>query len=427
MTEVNNSIGEGSMHDIMSVSITHKWASLNDLECARIGDIEGTLAAMHAVQGVRACAIVQTCNRIEAYLDVSSEFDADAFVSKFFPLIPGQLVGRYESRDALKRLLRLAAGLESMIVGEDQILGQLKEAADTAKRIGTLSSELSLAFSKAIQVGKRARTETQINRGSVSVGSAAVDLAERILGTLDDKVILTIGAGELGTLVALALAERDLKTMFVSNRTFRRAQTLAERLNGKAVRFDKIEEYLTEADLAISATAAPHYVLTYAQLANVMRGRNGRRLLIVDIANPRDVEEVAARIEGVELHNIDDLKKITEQNLQRRRSEIGKVVAIINEELRLLEEQFKKRKADELIASLYRNAENIRARELQKAYNRMRADGDTQHYQHVLDDLTGSIVKKLLFELTESLKEAAISDDYELMLSAHKLFRLKGD
>ncbi|MGZ4935619.1 MAG: glutamyl-tRNA reductase [Halobacteriota archaeon] len=419
--------GKVPMHGITSVSITHKWASLNDLECARIGDVEGTLTAMRAVPGVRACVIVQTCNRIEAYLEVGSDFDVDAFINQFFPFVPRQLIGRYESRDALKRLLRLAAGLESMIVGEDQILGQLKDATDTAKLLDTLGPELSLAFSKAIQVGKRARTETQINRGSVSVGSAAVDLAEKILGTLDDKVILTIGAGELGTLVAVALAERSLKTMFVSNRTFRRAQTLAQRLDGTAVRFDRIDEYLTKADLAISATAAPHYILTYAQLSNVMQQRNGRRLLIVDIANPRDVEEAVAGVEGVELHNIDDLRKITEQNLLRRRSEIGKVLAIINEELKVLEEQFKKRRADELIASLYRNAESIRTRELQKAYNRIHTDQNAQHYQQVLDDLTGSIVKKLLFELTESLKEAAISDDHELMLSAHKLFKLKGD
>ncbi len=415
------------MNGIMSVSITHKWASLNDLECARIGDVERTLAAMHDTYGVRACAIIQTCNRIEVYLDVGPGFDVDAFTDQFFPFVPHQLIGRYESRDALKRLLRLAAGLESMIVGEDQILGQLKDAAETAKNADTMGPDLSLAFSKAIHVGKRARNETQINEGSVSVGSAAVALAETILGTLDDKVILTIGAGELGTLVAVALAERNLKAMFVSNRTFRRAQTLARRLNGTAVRFDDLDDYLVKADLAISATAAPHYVLTYAQLVAVMQRRNGRRLLVVDIANPRDVEEAVSGLKGVELQNIDDLRKITEQNLQRRRSEIGKVLAIINEELKVLEDQFKRRRADELIANLYRNAESIRTRELQKAYNRMNVDGDEERYQQILDDLTGSIVKKLLFELTESLKEAAISDDYELMVSAHKLFKMKGD
>ena len=418
---------DSSVYGITNVSITHKWASLNDLECARISDVKSTLKAMHRGKGVRECVILQTCNRIEVYMDVDPDFETGAFTDRFFPFIPSPLVGHYESRDSLKHLMRLASGLDSMIVGEDQILGQLRDAANAAREVGTLGPELSLAFSKALQVGKRVRTETQINRGAVSVGSAAVDLAERLLGTLEDKAILSIGAGELGTLVAVALAERKLKAMFVSNRTFRRAQTLAKRLGGTAVRFDKISEYLQEADLVISATAAPHFILTYSQISESMRGRHGGSLLIIDIANPRDVEETVAEIEHVQLHNIDDLKLITEQNLKRRRSEIGKVVAIINEELKLLEEQYKKQRASELIAGLYRNAEDIRIRELQKAYNRMGDEGNAGNYQQILDDLTGSIVKKLLFELTASLKEAAINDDYDLMLSAFRLFKLEGD
>jgi len=418
---------ESSVNGITSVSITHKWASLNDLECARIGDVKGTLKAMYQAKGVRECVILQTCNRIEVYLDVGPEFELGAFTDRFFSSIPSSLVGHYEARDSLKHLMRLASGLDSMIVGEDQILGQLRDAANAAKEGGTLGPELSMAFSKALQVGKRARTETRINRGAVSVGSAAVDLAERLLGTLEDKAILSIGAGELGTLVAVALAERKLKAMFVSNRTFRRAQTLAKRLGGTAVRFDKISEYLQEADLVISATGAPHCILTHAQISAAMRDRRDRGLLIIDIANPRDVEETAVEIESVQLHNIDDLKQITEHNLRRRRSEIGKVVAIINEELKLLEEQYKKQRASELIAGLYRNAEDIRIRELQKAYNRIGDHGNLGDYQQILDDLTGSIVKKLLFELTASLKEAAINDDYDLMLSAFRLFGLQGD
>ena len=418
---------ESSVNGITSVSITHKWASLNDLECARIGDVKGTLKAACQGKGVRECVILQTCNRIEVYLDVGPDFERDTFTDRFFPHIPTSLIGHYESRDSLKHLMRLASGLDSMIVGEDQILGQLRDAANVARECGTLGPELSMAFSKALQVGKRVRAETEINRGAVSVGSAAVDLAERLLGTLEDKAILTIGAGELGTLVAVALAERKLKAMFVSNRTFRRAQTLAKRLGGIAVRFDKIGEYLQQADLVISATGAPHCILTRSQISAVMQSRRSQSLLIIDIANPRDVEETAAEIEHVQLHNIDDLKQITEQNLRRRQSEIGKVVAIINEELKLLEEQYKKQRANELIAGLYRNAEDIRIRELQKAYNRIGDEGNAGDYQQILDDLTGSIVKKLLFELTVSLKEAAINDDYDLMLSAFRLFRLQGD
>ncbi|MGZ4849067.1 MAG: glutamyl-tRNA reductase [Halobacteriota archaeon] len=415
------------MNGITNLSISHKWASLNDLECARIDNLEDALRAMRSADGVRECAIVQTCNRIELYLDVNGEFDVAAFTARFFPSVHDELIARYESRESLRHLMRLASGLDSMIVGEDQILGQLKDAVETASKERTLGPELGLAFSKAIKVGKRVRTQTQINRGSVSVGSAAVDLAERLMGTLDDKSILSIGAGELGTLVAVALAERKLKAMFVSNRTFRRAQTLAKQLGGTAIRFDTIDDYLSEADLVISATAAPHYILTQDQVRRAMQRRNGHPLVIIDIANPRDVEEAAATIDKVELHNIDDLRKITEENLKKRRSEIGKVVAIINQELNLLEEQYKKARANELIASLYQSAEELRIRELEKAHKRMQSADDLRNYQQILDDLTTSIVNKLLFELTASLREAAANDDDDLMRSAHKLFKREGD
>jgi len=309
------------MNGICNLSITHKWASLNDLECARIDNVEGALKAMHATDGVSECVIIQTCNRIELYLYVTNEFDVNSFITRFFPSVSPELIGRYEARESLRHLMRLASGLDSMIVGEDQILGQLKEAVEIATKEDTLGPDLGLALSKAIKVGKRVRTETHINRGSVSVGSAAVDLAERVMGTLEDKAILSIGAGELGTLVAVALAERELKAMFFSNRTFRRAQTLAKRLGGTAVRFDNIDDYLCQADLVISATAAPHYILPYDKVRRAMQQRHGQSLVIIDIANPRDVEESVATLDNVDLHNIDDLRKITEQNLKKRRSD----------------------------------------------------------------------------------------------------------
>jgi glutamyl-tRNA reductase len=415
------------VNGIINFSISHKWAGLNDLECARIADVEDVLHVMYSDDGVRECAILQTCNRIEIYLNVSGKFSAKAFVQRFFPSTRPELIARYESRESLRHLMRLAAGLDSMIVGEDQILGQLKDTVEMARKERTLGPQLRLAFLKAIKTGKRVRTETQINRGSVSVGSAAVDLAERLMGTLKDKVILSIGAGELGTLVAVALAERELKAMLVSNRTFLRAQTLAKRLGGTAVRFDKIHDCLSEADLVISATAAPHYILTHDQVSRAMERRNGQPLVIIDIANPRDVEESVASIKNVDLQNIDDLRKITEQNLRKRRSEIGKVVAIINQELNVLEAQFKRDRANELIASLYQDAEELRARELQKAHNRLRSEGtDLSKNKQILDDLTASIVNKLLFELTTTLREAAANDDDDLMRSAHRLFKRGG-
>ncbi len=221
------------MNGICNLSISHKWASLNDLECARIDNVEDALKAMHAAADVSECVIVQTCNRIELYLNVTNEFDVSSFIGRFFPAVPQELIGRYESRESLRHLMRLASGLDSMIVGEDQILGQLKAGGRNGEQRGHIRARLGLSIiPRRLKLGKRVRTETQINRGSVSVGSAAVDLAERVMGSLEDKAILSIGAGELGTLVAVALAERELKAMFVSNRTFRRAQTLAKRLGG---------------------------------------------------------------------------------------------------------------------------------------------------------------------------------------------------
>jgi len=415
------------MHHISSVLVTHKWAGLNDLECARIHDVHNTLKSIHALDGISECVMLQTCNRIEIYCAVEPGFDCNTLIDCTFPDVRKDLIGHYEFHDSLKHLLRLASGLESMIVGEDQILGQLKEALDIGRKAGSVGSVLNTAISKAINVGKRVRNETQINRGAVSIGSAAVDLAEDILGTLEGKSILIIGAGELGTLVAMALAERKLKAIFVSNRTFRRAQTLAKQLNGQAVKFDEISEYLGKADVVISATAAPHYVLTYDQVKSATIERQDKRLLIVDIANPRDVEESVSRIPSVELHNIDDLRRISEQNLKRRKSEIGKVLAIINEELELLQEEYKKQRVNRLISKLYKNAETIRCQELEKALNRINHGDNEVKYDDVLHDLTNSIIKKMLFEITESIKEAAVKDDDDLLFSASKLFKLQGD
>ena len=415
------------MHHISSILISHKWADLNDLECARIHDVNSTLKSIHALNGVNECVILQTCNRIEVYCAVDPDFECKTLIDYTFPSVRNDLIGHYEFHDSLKHLLRLASGLESMIIGEDQILGQLKEALDTGKKAGSVGSILNTAISKAINVGKRVRNETHINRGSVSIGSAAVDLAENILGTLEDKSILIIGAGELGTLVAMALAERKLNAIFVSNRTFWRAQTLAKQLNGHAVKFDEISQYLGKADVVISATAAPHYVLTYDAVKSATVERRDKKLLIVDIANPRDVEESVSRISSVDLHNIDDLRRISEQNLERRKSEIGKVLAIINEELELLEGEYKKQRVNRLISELYKNAETIRRQELEKALSRINHEDNGVTHDKVLHDLTNSIVKKMLFEITESIKEAAVNDDDDLLFSASKLFKLRGD
>jgi len=189
-----------------------------------------------------------------------------------------------------------------MIVGEDQILGQIKELYHTARQAGVTGKVLDTAFEKAIHVGKRVRAETRINQGSVSIGSAAVDLAEDVLGTLEGKMVVIIGAGTMGTLVAHALAHKNVSAIYVANRTFERAEELAEELNGFAVRYDEMDKYIACSDVVISATSAPHAVITSKMLRQIMENRenHNRDMLLIDIATPRDIEEAACckRLEG---------------------------------------------------------------------------------------------------------------------------------
>ena len=209
--------------------------------------------------------------------------------------------------------------MESMVIGEDQILNQVWDAyleADNAKTLGPILKHL---FNRAMTVGRRVRNETGINKGAVSVGSAAVELAVTLLGNLEDKKILVMGAGEIGTLVAKALARRCLSPIFIANRTYDRAVKLAEDLKGQAVKFDKFDEVMVDADVVICSTAAPHYLLTKEIISRLMKQRqNQNPMIIIDISNPRNVEKTVAEVEGAKLYNIDDLQLIADKNKAQR-------------------------------------------------------------------------------------------------------------
>jgi len=334
------------------------------------------------------------------------------------------IIDFYGHEESLEHLLRLAGGLESMIVGEDQILGQMKELYSHAKKMGTTGKVLDTAFDKAIQVGKRIRNETKINKGSVSIGSAAVDLAEDILGGLCGKTVLVIGAGEIGVLVAKALSEKDIEAIYITNRTFKKAEELAYELGGHAVRFDDIQTYLKGADVVISGTGAPHYVLTREMVEETMEGRD-RKLLLIDIANPRDIEESVAELKNVELCNIDNLRVISEKTLKMRKEEAKKAEAIVQEELKLLNLQYKRQKADALISELYRQVYDVRIQEREKAVNRLSTYHTIGEVEtEVLDDLTHSIANKILAEPTKVLRQAAEMGNDEFLDIISRVFCL---
>ncbi len=412
------------MTEINSMVITHSKASIEEMERSWKGDLEEVLRDLYSNEFVHECVVMKTCNRIEIYV-VSPKGSSVLFnfaKSMSFPL---QLVEFRDHQESLLHLLRLACGLESMIVGEDQILGQIRDMYLLAKKVGTTGRILDTAFSKAIQVGKRVRTETEVNRGAVSIGSAAVDLAEMVLGGLEGKMVLVIGTGEMGTLVTRALSHREMDLVYIANRTFEKARELADSMGGHAVRFENLAEHVKKADVVISATSAPHYVLKKSLIEEIMKGRD-RDLLLIDIANPRDIESSVAEIDHVKLYNIDNLRIINERSLAQRKEEAKRAEKIVDEELDLLLKQYKHQKADHLVSAIYANVYKVRKQEKERAVTKLCAYHTMGEIENrVLDDLTHSIVNKILAEPTKVIRTAAETNDDDLLDVVSRLFNIE--
>ncbi|HIH86544.1 MAG TPA: glutamyl-tRNA reductase, partial [Methanosarcinales archaeon] len=361
------------MTEISSMLITHVKAGVEDIEKLHAwhGSVDKIVKMLYAVEQVEECCVLMTCNRVEIYV-VSPKGSKVLFHFAKKMNVPERIVDFYDHEESMRHLMRVTSGLESMIVGEDQILGQVKDLYNIANNSGTTGKMIDTVFGKAIHVGKRVRNETAINKGSVSIGSAAVELAEDELGSLEEKSIMVIGAGEMGTLVARALANRNLSAIYVANRTYEKAEKLADELDGTAIKYEEMRDYIKQSDVVISATAAPHLVVTRDMIENAMSERN-EDILLVDIANPRDIEEATGEVGGVRLFNIDSLKSISERNLARRKSEVPKVKTIIEEELELLKKQYKRQNADRVISDLYSTVDKIRCHERDVAINKLKA------------------------------------------------------
>ncbi len=413
------------MSEISSMLITHTKATIDEMEGAWHGGIDQLLVRLKQHELVEECAVLKTCNRVEVYV-VSPKGSKVLFDFAKHMKVSSRIIDFLDHEESLRHLLRLSSGLESMIVGEDQILGQVKELFLLAKKANTIGRTLDTAFNKAIQVGKRIRNETGINKGSVSIGSAAVELAEDVLGGLGGKTVMVIGAGEMGTLVAKALANKNIKVIYVANRTLEKAETLACELNGRAVKYEYIEKYIPMSDVVISATSAPHFVLTNEIISCAIEQRK-QELMLIDIGNPRNIESSVAKIPDVRLYNIDNLKNISETNLSKRREEAKKAELLIEEELILLKKQYKRQQADKIISALYSRVEAIRGKECEEAINKLKARhtmGDVERI--VLDDMTHSFANQILAEPTKILRNAAEHDDEVFLDTVAELFKLNG-
>lgn len=401
------------------------------MEAVAFKDKKSALTELRSMGNFDECALLQTCNRIELYV-VSKDGEKIAKATSEYLIKRSGTMAEEATRatevclnqDALRHILRVASGLESMVVGEDQILSQVWDAYLEAESMRTVGPVLKNVFKRAVSVGRRVRNETDINKGAVSIGSVAVELAESLLGNFDGKNVLVMGAGEIGTLVAKALAKRPLNAIFIANRTYERALKLAEELSGKAVKFDRLEETLTDADVAICSTSAPHYLLTKESCCKVMKQRHNRSdLIIIDISNPRNVEKSVQDIERVKLYNIDDLQMIADRNKEERQKSVEKASKIIDEELLLLDRYLKAHSVRNIISSLFSRAEEVRQRELMKALN-MLINIDEKD-RKIIDDLTYILMEQMFIPIIEKLRIAAINDDKKLLAAAVKLFGME--
>jgi len=420
-------------NNIINVRITHKTARVPLMEAVSFKDKGNALKSIRCIKNVDECVLLQTCNRIELYI-VSEEGEqvakmAKEFLAKNAGTMAEEAAEAIEcsvNGESLKHILRLTSGLESMVIGEDQVLNQVWDAYLEAKSAKAAGVVLKHLFMRAMSVGRRVRKETGINRGAVSVGSAAVELAESLLGKLDQKKILVMGAGEMGTLVAKALARRCLKPIFIANRTYAQAAKLAEELSGRAVKFDKLGETLVDADVVICSTAAPHYLLTKHIVSEIMKQRQNRNdLIIIDISNPRNVEEATREVEKVKVYAIDDLQSIAEKNRQKRQKSAEKASRIIDEELVLLSRDIKIQSVRDIASFLFSRAEEIRQKELAKALV-MLGNVDEKE-KKVIEDLTFILLKHTYAPIVENLRSAAKDGDKKLIEVAIKLFGMEPD
>ena len=389
---------------ISIAGVSHHQMSIAEMEAVRFTDENAFLT--RAGEWFKGVLLLQTCNRIEIIVHGSSDLLAE-FLSN--EQRSGWQI--WEDAEALSHLLDLASGLDSMIIGEDQILGQLRKTLTRSEELGVSDPLLSMCINKAIHTGSEARRISGINRGAVSVGSAAVLLAEEEFGSLAGKHILIVGSGEMGILVTQALAAKRLSAIYVANRTFNRAQQLAEKVNGTAVLMKDLYRYLILSDVVICCTAAPHPVIRVGDLENALNGRNwpldrnAEPLLIIDIAQPRDVEEEVRNLPGICLFTIDDLKKVNDNTTQSRQEAAGEVKNFLSQELDQFIRLFNRKAADELLATLHTWAESIRTRERDRAYGRFQSND--KHILDITDDLTRAITRKLLADVTLVIRSCA--------------------
>jgi glutamyl-tRNA reductase len=387
------------------------------------------LAELVAVPGVREAAILSTCNRTELYCNVESgaEEAPAAWLNRHRELTSGRVdefLYHHQDADAVRHLFRVATGLESMVLGEPQILGQVKDAYALARDAHTLKTPLERLFQNTFAVAKRVRSDTRSGADPVSVAFTAVRLAERVFANLAEACVLLIGAGETIELAARHLGEANVRRLIVANRTLDNAQSLATRFGGYAIALSDLGKHLAEADVVISSTASREPVLLRAQVAAAIAARRRRPMFLVDIAVPRDIEPSVAEIEDVYLYTIDDLRQVIDENLRSRREAAREAEAMIELSVEHFMGWWRTLDLHNPVIDLRRSAEASRDEALAKAHA-MLTRGKAP--EEALAFLANTLTNKLLHAPSANLRAAALRGDEELLRAAERLFDAAGD
>jgi len=416
---------------LVVLGLNHKTASVDVRECFTFPEeqIKKALNHLHEYEEISECVLVSTCNRTEMYAVVDDAEDGLQAMQAFLQRMSATPLNSedfffYIEEDCIRHLFRVAASLDSLIIGEGQILSQVKKAYSIARDVGTTSTVLNTLFNRTIAVGKKVRTETRIAHSTVSVSYAAVELAKKVFGDLSESNVLLLGAGQMGELTAKHLVENGVKTVIVSNRRYERAVELALKFRGKAVPFESFMKSAVEADIIITSTGAPHYIIRTWDVAHLMPKRQGRPIIIIDIAVPRDVEPEVAAIHGVSLYNIDDLEAVVEFNVRLRAKEALLAETIINKELEELLIKFRYLSLRPIMARMTDKAEKIRQREFKRALTKL--TNLSAEERKAMENMSKMIMRKMLRDPMVCINQAACNQDEEFYLDAIRdLFKLE--
>ncbi len=407
---------------IVSLGVTYKKAPLAVLDAVTVREPSRIYQIIKTIPEIKGTVLLQTCNRVEFYLETDGEEEASSKLLWHWALEThfklnelGRLVEARKEKGVVEHLVRLSGGLESMLVGETQILGQLKNAISDARSLGAASPLLTTIFEKSVSAGVRVREQTGIGRGAVSLGSAAVRLAEETLGNPENWKVLLIGTGQVGMLVVKALRTRGVISILVTGRTRQRTESFCRTYGGEPIDFRPALSKLSSLDLVIVATAAKDYLVTPAMLAS----RDGSRLMILDLSNPRNVSPDVGQTPDVVLKTMDHLRGIAEESLSRRKKLVEQADPIAREKAKAIISILQREKAEPIVSGIYRRADAIRTEELGKALSRLKLSPDQEQ---VLVDMSQSIVEKLLAPPMLHLRRAAEKDEKEILLAAGQIF-----